>query len=86
MLSDDSVAVEVPVKPSQSPSTSYKKPRRTPSIVHHNLLLNNCVLLSVDVKTGGDGGGILQIQKKPHLILWLPHQAESLVDHYPGAS
>ena len=62
MHSDDSVAVEVPVKPSQSPWTS-QKPRQTHSIVHHELLLTNCVLLSVDVKTGGDDCGILQIQK-----------------------
>ena len=62
MHSDDSVAVEVPVKPSQSQSTS-QKPRQTHSIVHHELLLNNCVLFSVYVKTGGDDCGILQIQK-----------------------
>ena len=63
MHSDDSVAVEVPVKPLQSLFTS-QNPRWMHSIVHHELLLNNCVLFPVDVQTGGDYCGILLIQKK----------------------
>ena len=53
MYSDDIVAVE-------SPSTS-QNPRQTHSIVHHELLLNNNVLFSVEVKTGGDDCGIIQL-------------------------
>ena len=60
MHSDDSFAVEVPVKPSQSPSTSWKT-RWTHSIAHHKLLLNNCVLFSVDVKTANNDCGIIQL-------------------------
>ena len=60
MHSDDSVAVEVPVKPSPSPSTS-QKPRQTHSIAHLKLLLRNYVLFSVDVETEGDGCGIIQL-------------------------
>ena len=33
----------------------------THSIVHHKLLLNNCVLFSVDIKTGGDDCGTTQL-------------------------
>ena len=82
MHSDDSFAVEVPIKPSQSPSTS-QKPRWTHSIAHHTLLLNNCVLFSVDVETTNDDCGIIQLSavavnlqtnKKPWRILQV-HQA-----------
>ena len=60
MHSDDSVAVKVHVKPWQSPSPS-QKPRWTHSIAHHELLLNNCVLFSVDVETANDDCGIIQL-------------------------
>ena len=82
MHSDDSVTIEISVKPLQSPSTSWK-PRQTHSIAHHKLLLKNCVLFSVDVKTGGDDCGIIQLSavavnlqtNKKHWRICQVHQA-----------
>ena len=43
---DDRFAVKPPVNALQSPSTS-QTPRQIHSIVHHELLLNNCVLFQL---------------------------------------
>ena len=58
--SEDNFAIKPPAKASQSPSTSWKL-RWMHSIVHHELLLNNCVLFSVNVKSGGDDCGIVKL-------------------------
>ena len=47
-------------KASQSTSTS-QKPRWTHPVAHHKLLLNYCVLFSVDVETGGNDCGMIQL-------------------------
>ena len=76
MSFDNNFAVEPPAKASQSPSMS-QKPRWMHSIVHHKLLLNNCVLFSVDVKTGGDDCTIVQLSAVA-LNLQLKYSLENL--------